>query len=121
MNQTVAFRSFVPTLTTPVAVSPQGRRLNLYLWLLLAVANIVDVLATRRAFGLGIGELNPIVALAYAEYGIGAVALLKLPFLVALGLLTPWIRTWTRGLLVLACSVYLALTAAHFWYLSPLL
>jgi len=121
MNQTIAYESGTRSVAAPIRVSSQDKRLNLYLWLLLTVTNIVDVLATRRAFEIGIDELNPIVALLYAEYGIGAVAAFKLPFLLLLLFLLPHIRGWTRGLLVLACSAYLALTFAHIWYLSPLL
>lgn len=120
MNETIAYQSCTPSVAAPIRVSSQGRRLNFYLWLLLAVTNLVDVLATRRAFNIGIDELNPIVALVYAQYGIGAVAAIKVPFLVMLCFLLPYIRGWTRTMLVLACSAYLALTFAHIWYLSPL-
>jgi len=121
MNQSIACETGVGSVAAPITVSAQGRRLNLCLWLLLSVTNVVDVLATRRAFQIGIEELNPIVALVYSQYGIGAVAALKVPFLILLCCLIPYIRGWTRGLLILACGIYLTLTAAHIWYLSPLL
>ena len=121
MDQSITYEPGVATAPATLTASAAGWRLNLYLWLLLAVTNVVDFLGTRRAFQLGIEELNPLVAFAYAEFGIGAVAAMKIPFLLLLGCLLPYIRGWTRGLLAAACAVYLALTGAHIWYLSPLL
>lgn len=98
-----------------------GKRLNFYLWLLLAVTNVVDVLGTRRAFDIGIHELNPLVEFFYARYGMVPIALAKAFFLALLYFLIPYIRGWNRALFVFACGVYLALTVTHVWYLSPLL
>ena len=103
------------------AVDSAERRLNFYLWCLLAVTNVVDVLGTQRAFDLGIGELNPIVELFYGMFGMASVVLLKALFLTVLFFMIPYIRGWNRVLFVFACCVYLVLTVAHVAYLSPLL
>lgn len=121
MNETLAYESCAPATRGPIAVSPPQRRLNLYLWLLLTATNVVDVLATARAFEIGIGELNPIVAMLYTQFGIGSVVVFKAVFLGLLCFMIPYIRTWTRALLMLACCIYCVLTAAHVWYLMPLL
>ena len=121
MNETLACESRATSVLAPASVRPADRRLNLYLWLLLVVTNLVDVLGTQRAFALGISELNPIIASIYAAYGIVAIVIFKGVFLGILGLTLPWIRGWTRALLAGACCAYLALTVAHIWYLSPLL
>lgn len=101
--------------------SAQGLRLNRLLWLLLAITNLVDVIGTARAFELGIGELNPIVAMFHNTFGLAGIAAPKLLFLTALLVLLPWIRSWTRIMFAFACSVYLALTVIHIWFLSPLI
>jgi hypothetical protein len=99
----------------------QGRRTNLYLWILLAVTNLIDLLATGRAFEFGIDELNPLVNQLHAGFGMSGIGLLKATFLTLLYFLLPHVRTWTRALFVLACGIYVALTLAHIWYLAPLL
>lgn len=121
MNESLLCEARAGAGFIPARVPAADRRLNLYLWLLLVVTNLVDVLGTQRAFALGIGELNPLIAAIYAEHGIVAVALFKSVFLGILGMTLPWIRGFNRALLAGACCAYLALTAAHIWYLSPLL
>jgi hypothetical protein len=106
--------------SSPLA-SDQGRHLNLYLWVLLVVTNLVDVLGTSRAFEIGIGELNPVVDVVHATFGISGLVTAKVIFLSLLFFLLPYVRTWTRALFAFACSAYLALTVAHIWYLSPLI
>lgn len=101
--------------------SPRGLRLNHHLWLLLVLTNIIDVIGTGRAFQLGIGELNPIVAAVHGGFGMPGLISLKGLFLGALLYLLPFVRSWTRILFILVCSAYLSLTFAHIWYLLPLL
>lgn len=101
--------------------SSRERHLNRYLWALLAVTNLVDVLASRRAFGLGIGELNPFIESLLARYGLVGLGMLKLFWISVLLILLPYIRGWLHQLLMLACLVYLALTVVHIARLSPLL
>ena len=101
--------------------SAQEKELNEYLWVLLAVANLVDVLASRRAFQSGTGELNPIVDLILADQGVLGIALFKAFWLVVLWFLLPYMRSWTQKLFVFACLAYFCLTLIHVWYLSPLL
>jgi hypothetical protein len=110
-------------LDTTAASKPatRDRHLNRYLWLLLAVTNAVDVLASRRAFEFGMAELNPFIDSLLASYGIVGVALFKAFWLGALLLLLPHIKGWTQMLLAFACAAYFALTVLHIWNLSPLL
>ena len=91
------------------------------MWALLAVTNIVDVLASRRAFDFGMGELNPFVSMLLDEFGILGVALFKAFWLLVLLGLLPYVKGWTQKFFELACVVYLLLTALHLWNLSPLL
>jgi hypothetical protein len=107
--------------TGPLRASERDKELNLYLWAFLVVTNIVDVLASRRAFELGMTELNLVVDLILADYGILGVALFKSFWLVGLMFLLPYIRGWTQLLLGLVCLAYFALTVVHTWMLSPLL
>jgi hypothetical protein len=110
-------------LHTAFAIQPRilDRHLNVYLWLLLSAANLVDVLASRRAFGIGMVELNPIVDLVLVEFGVWGVSLLKAFWLLVLYFLLPHIRGWTQALLTFASLAYFALTLLHLWHLSPLL
>ncbi len=101
--------------------SRQDRRLNWYLWALLVVTNLVDVLATRRAFDLAIPELNPTVEMLISGYGIAGVAAFKALWLLILLVLIPYIRGWTQNLLKLACGTYLVLTVWHISHLPRLL
>jgi hypothetical protein len=118
---TLTYRRERATTAAAARTSEQGWRLNLLLWMLLSLTNFVDVLGTARAFELGVGELNPIVAMAHATWGMAGVAMPKVLFLAMLFFLLPWIRNWTRMLFGFATSVYLALTVVHIWYLSPLM
>ena len=99
----------------------RDRYLNRYLWLLLAVTNLVDVLASRRAFEFGMAELNPVIDSLLSAYGIAGVALFKAFWLGVLFFLLPHIKGWTQILLACACAAYFALTVLHIWNLSPLL
>lgn len=109
------------TLPHPAKASPRDKQLNRYLWSLLAVTNLVDLLASRRAFDLGIGELNPIVDWLFSAYGISSVAVFKLFWLTALLVLLPYVRGWTQAFFAFACVIYLGLTLLHIARLSPLL
>lgn len=95
--------------------------LNRYLWALLLVTNIVDVLASRRAFQFDIAEMNPLLGTVLAAFGLPGLALVKAFWLVVLLLLLSHIRGWTQVLFSAACLTYVALTAVHIWHLSPLL
>jgi len=121
MDESIAYDRCDPQAGIATSRAGDGRRLNFYLWLLLVVTNVIDVLGTRRAFSVGIHELNPIVEFFYAQFGMISIAFAKAVFLVLLYFLIPHIRGFNRALFVFACCVYLALTFAHVWYLSPLL
>ena len=110
-------------LHTAFAIQPRilDRHLNVYLWLLLVAANLVDVLASRRAFQFGVSELNPVVDVVLVDYGVGGVSLLKAFWLLVLFFLLPHMTGWKQALLAVATLVYFALTLLHIWYLSPLL
>jgi len=121
MSEIIAYERCGTQAAAAGSATTAGRRLNFYLWWLLAVTNVVDVLGTQRAFEMGISELNPIVELFYAHFGMISVALVKALFLILLYFLVPYIRGWNRVLFIFACGVYLALTIAHIGYLSPLI
>ena len=110
-------------LHTAFAIQPRilDRHLNVYLWLLLAAANLVDVLASRRAFQIGMTELNPVVDAVLVDHGVWGVSVLKAFWLLLLFFLLPYIKGWTQTLLAFASLVYFALTLIHIWFLSPLL
>lgn len=112
--------AIIDTFPRPGA-SEREERLNHYLWAFLVVTNVVDVLASRRAFEFGIAEVNPFADLIIANYGIWALALFKAFWILMLLPLLPHVKGWTRVLLALACAVYGVLTIAHIWFLSPLL
>jgi len=101
--------------------SSRERSLNRYLWLLLAVMNLGDILASRRAFQLGIGELNPLVETINLEYGIFGVTLFKALWIFVLLLLLPFIRGWIQMLFAITCLIYFAVTLLHLLNLPPLL
>ena len=110
-------------LHTAFSIQPRIRdeHLNVYLWLLLVATNLVDLLASRRAFAIGIDELNPVVDAILVDQGIWGIGLFKAFWLLVLLLLLPRIQGWTQALLAFACLVYFALTLLHLWHLSPLL
>lgn len=95
--------------------------LNRYIWALLVVTNGVDLLASRRAFALGIAEINPVVELMIASYGFWSLGVFKAFWLVILLSLLPYIRGWTQVLFTLTCMIYFILALSHIIYLSPLL
>jgi len=101
--------------------SDTEEHLSRYLWLLLAVTNAVDLLASKRAFELGIAELNPAAEMLISTYGVWGLALFKASWIVVLALLIPFIRGWTQVLLGLCCLVYVSVIFAHIAFLSPLL
>ena len=113
------------TVTESAAAVPQlsrrALRQNFFLWALLAATNVIDVLGTGRAFALGVGELNPIVASLHAQFGMPGIISAKVFFLTLLLFLLPHVRTWTRKLFITVCAAYVALTAAHVWFLYPLI
>lgn len=101
--------------------SEREEHLNRYLWVFLVITNVVDVLASRRAFQFGIAEVNPIVDLIISYFGIWGLAVFKVLWILMLMPLLPYIKGWTQAMLGLACLAYFVLTIAHIWFLSPLL
>ncbi|MCZ6888382.1 MAG: DUF5658 family protein [Gammaproteobacteria bacterium] len=95
--------------------------LNIVLWCLLALTNVVDVLASRRAYEIGIGEMNPVVSMLLTQYGVLGIALFKGFWLLLLLLLLSRIAGWTQKLFVCACLIYIALAAYHISYANLLL
>lgn len=119
--KTIAKNPDSPSRIFPEPAAAEDRELNLYLWALLAVTNLVDVLASKRAFDVGLEELNPVAASLLAEYGLLGLALCKAFWLAVLVVSLPYIHGWVQKFLALACGAYLGLTILHIWNLSPLL
>ena len=92
-------------------------RLNYFLWVLLVVANITDVLASKHAFERGAIELNPIARLLLEAHGIVGLAVFKALWLVVLLILVRFVKGWIQWLFVFACAVYFALALYHLRHL----
>jgi hypothetical protein len=56
----------------------------------LFAANAIDTIATHFALGLGVAEANPIVLAILDVFGIAGVAVVKLAFIMALGVVLLW-------------------------------
>ncbi len=97
--------------------APSLLRLNYLLWVLLVVANITDVLASKHAFERGAIELNPIANLLLEAHGIAGLAVFKALWLVILLSLLRFIEGWVQWLFVFACAVYFALALYHLHHL----
>ncbi len=96
-------------------------RLNLLLWWLLTVTNAVDILASRRAYELGIEELNPLISMLLAEHGLLSIVVLKGFWLFLLLRLLPYLQGWTQALFACACLAYFALAVVHLSHSNLLL
>ncbi len=94
--------------------------LNIVLWCSLALTNAVDVLASRRAYEIGIGEMNPVVSMLLTQYGVLGIALFKGFWLLLLLLLLSRITGWTQKLFACACLIYIALAVYHISYANLL-
>jgi len=110
-----------PVLSLPEKASAAEQHLNLYVWWLLVVTNLVDVLVSRRAFDYGVMELNPIIEILYSEYGINGVVLVKAFWIFVLFTSLPYIRGWYQMLFALASLIYLWLAVEHLSNLPRLL
>jgi hypothetical protein len=96
-------------------------RLQMMLWSVLFLMNIIDVSSTWYAFNLGCTEANPVMAFVYGIGGINALTLFKCFWLLVLLELLPHITGWKMHLLALCCVIYSALAVYHFANLSMII
>ncbi len=97
--------------------NPSLLRIYYLLWVLLVVANITDLLASKHAFERGAIELNPIANLLLEAHGIAGLAVFKAFWLAVLLSLVRFIKGWVQWLYVFACAVYFALAVYHLHHL----
>jgi len=88
-------------------------RLNILLWLILVVTNLLDLLVTYYAFSKGAIEANPLMFLLCTNYGNMAMAFYKGLLLGMLMFLLPFIRNFLQKCLIFSCSVYVILVISH--------
>ena len=88
-------------------------RINLLLWLILFVANLIDLLVTYYAFSKGAVEANPAMSALCVKFGEVSLAFYKGLLLGILLFLLPYIKRYLLGLLAFSCSVYAVLVLSH--------
>lgn len=87
--------------------------IHLTLWLVLFLANAIDVAASWYAFSLGCDELNPLMDLIYRKFGMNGIILFKSFWLLAVFPLLRHLNGWVMGLFVLCCCMYSGLAVIH--------
>ena len=99
------------------AVREQGftgyLRINLLLWLFLAIANIIDIQVTYEVFSNGGVEANPLMAFMCTKFGNLSLAFYKGTLLGVLFFLLPFIKAVFQRLLILTCFAYVILLVSH--------
>ncbi len=88
-------------------------KLNLILWTVLFVTNIIDIIITYYAFAKGAVEANPAMYLISKHFGDVAITFYKGFFLGVLFILLPFIKKRLQKFLIFACIVYILLTLSH--------
>lgn len=88
-------------------------RLQVVLWIILFLSNIIDVASSWYVFSLGCEELNPVIALVYERWGINGLTLFKSFCLFVLLVLLPHVNGWKLTLFMLCCSIYAGLAIYH--------
>jgi len=83
------------------------------LWLVLFLANAIDVAGSWYAFSLGYDELNPLMNFIYRRYGMSGITLFKGFWLCAVFPLLHHLNGWIMSLFVLCCGVYSCLAVIH--------
>lgn len=85
------------------------------LFIALFAANAVDTVATHAALNLGVLEANPFVLAILDVFGIAGLAVVKLVFIVVLGvvLFERRPKIWSRVYLWTATMAYTALAIYH--------
>lgn len=91
--------------------------LQITLWTILFLTNLIDVLGSWYAFSLGCDELNPLMNLIYESYGMNGITLYKSFWLFVTLLLLRHLKGWIMGLFALCCFMYSGLAAMHITYL----
>lgn len=86
---------------------------NLFLWLVLFVTNIIDLIATYYAFSLGAVEANPAMDAVIKNFGDIGLAFYKGLMLGGLFIFLPFINKRIQKFLVFTVFVYIVLTISH--------
>ena len=96
-----------------VQIKDRYLRINILLWLILVVGNLLDLLVTYYAFSQGAIEANPFMFFICTKYGNLALAFYKGLLLGVLLFLLPFIKNIFQKGLIFSCSVYILLVISH--------
>ena len=88
-------------------------RINFILWLILTVANLIDILVTYYVFSKGGVEANPAMAHLSSRFGNISIAFFKGALLGILLFLLPFIKEIYQKALFIVCSCYVILVITH--------
>lgn len=88
-------------------------KINFVLWIILTVANLIDILVTYYVFAQGGVEANPAMAHLSSKFGNISIAFFKGTLLGVLLFLLPFIKEIYQKALMLVCFVYVALVVSH--------
>lgn len=105
------FRSYFTTIKMEGFKSTLAQ--NIGLWLLLVIANIVDILVTYYIFANGGVEVNPAMAFLCTKFGNISIAFYKGILLGALFILLPLIKAIHQKFLIFTCCLYIILLFSH--------
>jgi hypothetical protein len=83
------------------------------LWIILTIANLIDVLVTYYVFAQGGVEANPAMAHLSSKFGNISIAFFKGSLLGVLLFLLPFIKEIYQKALMIVCFVYVALVVSH--------
>jgi hypothetical protein len=88
-------------------------RINLFLWTLLLITNVIDLIVSYSLFSHGAVEMNPAMSILCSQFGNISLAFYKGFLLGALFILLPYIKNKLQYLLLSTCSVYIVLVVSH--------
>jgi hypothetical protein len=88
-------------------------KINFVLWIVLTVANLIDILVTYYVFAQGGVEANPAMAHLSSKFGNISIAFFKGTLLGILLFLLPFIKEIYQKALMIVCFVYVALVVSH--------
>ncbi len=88
-------------------------KINLLLWSLLSMTNLIDLIVSYSLFSRGAIEMNPAMSILCSRFGNISLAFYKGFLLGALFILLPYIKNKLQCLLLLTCSAYVMLVVSH--------
>ncbi len=91
----------------------EALRLNVALWSVLFITNLIDLGVTYTAFQYGAVEANPFMAFLCTKFGNIALAFYKGLSMGILLFILPFVKKGMQKLLAVVCGIYILLVVSH--------